>query len=136
MAANIVMEHSSEVVPWCLLAETLESGHYGGCVVCRQGGCWFELHVGQASLLKLKIAEAKELSATVTESGAYKKTIESFKPAPPKEEKAAETPKEEAKAEESAPAPATEKTPKQAEPEAENKPDNVASSTPAATAAA
>ncbi|KAH8661719.1 Pleckstrin homology domain-containing protein [Ilyonectria robusta] len=63
--------------------------------------------------LKLKIAEAKELAATVTESEAYKKTIESFKPAPPKKEKAAETPKEEAKAEESAPAPATEETPKE-----------------------
>ncbi|KAH7146016.1 Pleckstrin homology domain-containing protein [Dactylonectria macrodidyma] len=60
--------------------------------------------------LKLKIAEAKELAATVTESEAYKKTIESFKPAPPKKEKATETPKKEAKAEESAPAPATEET--------------------------
>ncbi|KAH8654176.1 Pleckstrin homology domain-containing protein [Ilyonectria robusta] len=45
--------------------------------------------------LKLEIAEAKELAATVTESEAYKKTIENFKPAPPKKEKAAETPKEE-----------------------------------------
>lgn len=35
------------------------------------------------SQLKLKIAEAKELSATVTESETYKATIESFKPAPP-----------------------------------------------------
>jgi hypothetical protein len=43
------------------------------------------------SQLKLKIAEAKDLSATVTESETYKATIESFKPAPPakKEEKAA-----------------------------------------------
>ncbi|KAI3571897.1 Pleckstrin homology domain-containing protein [Fusarium oxysporum f. sp. albedinis] len=59
--------------------------------------------------LKLKIAEAKELASTVTESEAYKKTIESFKPAPPK--------KEEAKAEESVSAPATEETPKEAKAE-------------------
>ncbi|CAG7557192.1 unnamed protein product [Fusarium equiseti] len=44
--------------------------------------------------LKLKIAEAKELASTVTESETYKATLESFKPAK-KEEKAAETPKEE-----------------------------------------
>ncbi|KAH6866216.1 Pleckstrin homology domain-containing protein [Thelonectria olida] len=62
--------------------------------------------------LKLTIAEAKELAATVTASEAYKKTIESLTLAPPKKEKAAS----------------------QAEPEAENKPDNVASSTPGATA--
>ncbi|KAK2668049.1 hypothetical protein RAB80_015428 [Fusarium oxysporum f. sp. vasinfectum] len=54
--------------------------------------------------LKLKIAEAKELATTVTESEAYKKTIESFKPPPPKEEAMAEeateeTPKEELKEE-------------------------------------
>ncbi|KAJ9419770.1 hypothetical protein FOXG_06975 [Fusarium oxysporum f. sp. lycopersici 4287] len=54
--------------------------------------------------LKLKIAEAKELATTVTESEAYKKTIESFKPPPPKEEAKAEeateeTPKEELKEE-------------------------------------
>ncbi|KAI3573963.1 Pleckstrin homology domain-containing protein [Fusarium oxysporum f. sp. albedinis] len=59
--------------------------------------------------LKLKIAEAKELASTVTESEAYKKTIESFKPAPPK--------KEEAKAKESVSAPATEETPKEAKAE-------------------
>ncbi|KAK4204030.1 Pleckstrin homology domain-containing protein [Triangularia verruculosa] len=41
--------------------------------------------------LKVKIAEAKELAATVTESETYKKTLESLKPAPvKKEEKAAE----------------------------------------------
>ncbi|KAM0262882.1 hypothetical protein ACHAQJ_001473 [Trichoderma viride] len=44
--------------------------------------------------LKEKIAEAKELATTVTESDVYKQTIESFKPAP-KEEKV-EAPKEEA----------------------------------------
>ncbi|KAH7197183.1 Pleckstrin homology domain-containing protein [Fusarium flagelliforme] len=44
--------------------------------------------------LKLKIAEAKELASTVTESETYKATLESFNPAK-KEEKAAETPKEE-----------------------------------------
>lgn len=71
--------------------------------------------------LKLKIAKAKELAATVTESEAYKKTIERFKPAPPKKEKAAETPKEDAKAEESAPTPATEETPKEEEPKEEHK---------------
>jgi hypothetical protein len=41
------------------------------------------------SQLKLKIAEAKELAATIVESETYKTTLESFKPAP-KEEKAAE----------------------------------------------
>lgn len=44
--------------------------------------------------MKLKIAEAKELATTVTESETYKATLESFKPAK-KEEKVAETPKEE-----------------------------------------
>ncbi|CEI64563.1 hypothetical protein FVEN_g11664 [Fusarium venenatum] len=44
--------------------------------------------------LKLKIAEAKELATTVTESETYKATLESFKPAK-KEEKVAEAPKEE-----------------------------------------
>lgn len=34
------------------------------------------------SQLKAKIAEAKELATTVTESETYKKTLESFKPAP------------------------------------------------------
>ncbi|KAF0639380.1 hypothetical protein FPSE5266_11632 [Fusarium pseudograminearum] len=53
--------------------------------------------------LKLKIAEAKELATTVTESETYKATLESFKPAK-KEEKVAEAPKEET----AAPAPATE----------------------------
>jgi len=53
------------------------------------------------SQLKLKIAEAKELAATVSESETYKKTLESFKPAPVvKEEKAVEAPKEETKVEE------------------------------------
>ena len=50
------------------------------------------------SQLKLKIAEAKELAATVTESENYKHTMESLNPtaAAKKEEKpAAETPKEE-----------------------------------------
>jgi hypothetical protein len=48
--------------------------------------------------LKLKIAEAKELAPTVTESENYKTTTESYKPAPvaKKEEKVAEAPKEEA----------------------------------------
>ncbi|KAI0882131.1 Pleckstrin homology domain-containing protein [Annulohypoxylon maeteangense] len=55
--------------------------------------------------LKLKIAEAKEVAATIAETEAYKQTIESFKPTPPpKEEKPAaaaegEAPKEEAKEE-------------------------------------
>ncbi|KAI6783275.1 uncharacterized protein J7T54_004302 [Emericellopsis cladophorae] len=40
--------------------------------------------------LKLKIAEAKELAATVTESATYKSTVESF--TPKKEEKAADKP--------------------------------------------
>ncbi|KAI1167146.1 Pleckstrin homology domain-containing protein [Nemania serpens] len=55
--------------------------------------------------LKLKIAEAKELAATVTESETYKQTLEALKPAPviKKEEKvvpaATEAPKEETSAE-------------------------------------
>ncbi|OTB19191.1 hypothetical protein K445DRAFT_190399 [Daldinia sp. EC12] len=53
--------------------------------------------------LKLKIAEAKELAATITESETYKQTLESLKPAKetPKEEKPAEAEpaKEEAKEE-------------------------------------
>ncbi|KAI1774686.1 Pleckstrin homology domain-containing protein [Hypoxylon cercidicola] len=52
--------------------------------------------------LKLKIGEAKELATTITESEAYKQTLESFKPTPPpKEEKPAEAeaPKEEVKEE-------------------------------------
>ncbi|PCD39734.1 hypothetical protein FGRA07_01005 [Fusarium graminearum] len=68
--------------------------------------------------LKLKIAEAKELATTVTESETYKATLESFKPAK-KEEKVAEAPKEETAAavpatEEAAPA--TEETAKVEEP--------------------
>ncbi|KAG9255981.1 Pleckstrin homology domain-containing protein [Emericellopsis atlantica] len=43
--------------------------------------------------LKLKIAEAKELAATVTESATYKSTLESF--TPKKEEKVADKPAEE-----------------------------------------
>lgn len=57
------------------------------------------------SQLKLKIAEAKELVPTVTESENYKKTIESFKPVVKKEEKApaaAEAAKEEPAKEEAA----------------------------------
>ncbi|KAI8951921.1 Pleckstrin homology domain-containing protein [Xylaria longipes] len=55
--------------------------------------------------IKLKIAEAKELATTVTESETYKQTLESLKPAPAakKEEKpaaaTAEAPKEETAAE-------------------------------------
>ncbi|KND91422.1 hypothetical protein TOPH_04006 [Tolypocladium ophioglossoides CBS 100239] len=47
---------------------------------------------GWVAQLKLKIAEAKELVATVTESEIYKTTVESFKPAPivAKEDKPAE----------------------------------------------
>ncbi|KAG8674932.1 hypothetical protein FPOAC2_00973 [Fusarium poae] len=68
--------------------------------------------------LKLKIAEAKELATTVTESETYTATLESFKPAK-KEEKVAEAPKEETAAvvpatEEAAPA--TEETAKVEEP--------------------
>jgi hypothetical protein len=63
--------------------------------------------------LKLKIAEAKELATTVTESETYKATLESFKPAK-KEEKVAEAPKEETAA--VVPAPATEETAKVEEP--------------------
>ncbi|KAL6813484.1 Pleckstrin homology domain-containing protein [Trichoderma sp. SZMC 28013] len=59
--------------------------------------------------LKEKIAEAKELATTVTESELYKQTIESFKPAvkeeAPKEEAA---PAEEAAAKADEPAPAEE----------------------------
>ncbi|KAI2783684.1 Pleckstrin homology domain-containing protein [Daldinia loculata] len=58
--------------------------------------------------LKLKIAEAKELAATITESEAYKQTLESLKPtkeekpveAEPAKEEAKEEPKEEDKKEE------------------------------------
>ncbi|KAH7114015.1 Pleckstrin homology domain-containing protein, partial [Dactylonectria macrodidyma] len=67
--------------------------------------------------LKLKIAEAKELAAIVTESETYKKTIESFKSPPhKKEEKAPEAPNGEAKTEEPAPTvAAAEETPKEEE---------------------
>ncbi|KAM6513213.1 hypothetical protein FALCPG4_015670 [Fusarium falciforme] len=70
--------------------------------------------------LKLKIAEAKELAATVTESETYKKTLEGFKhPPSKKEEEAPEAPKGEAKTEEpaSAVAAAAEETPKEEEEE-------------------
>ncbi|KAI1031409.1 hypothetical protein LB504_000533 [Fusarium proliferatum] len=61
------------------------------------------------SQLKLKIAEAKELATTVTESETYKATLESFKPTPvKKEEKAAEISKEETPAEAAVAVPATE----------------------------
>ncbi|KAK0384017.1 hypothetical protein NLU13_8106 [Sarocladium strictum] len=63
------------------------------------------------SQLKLKIAEAKELAATVTESETYKATIESFKPAKEEKPVAAATTEEPAKAEET-PA-ATEDAPKE-----------------------
>ncbi|KAH7155492.1 Pleckstrin homology domain-containing protein [Dactylonectria estremocensis] len=66
--------------------------------------------------LKAKIAEAKELAVTVTESESYKATIESFKPAPPakKEEKPVEAPKEEAPATDEVVAPVVaEETPKE-----------------------
>ncbi|KAI1827159.1 Pleckstrin homology domain-containing protein [Xylaria intraflava] len=57
--------------------------------------------------LKVKIAEAKELAATVAESEVYKQTLESLKPTPPaKEEKQAPAATEAAK--EEAPAEATE----------------------------
>ncbi|KAF5721071.1 hypothetical protein FMUND_3819 [Fusarium mundagurra] len=63
------------------------------------------------SQLKLKIAEAKELATTVTESETYKTTLESFKPTPvKKEEKVAETAKEETPAEAAVAVPATEET--------------------------
>ncbi|EGU77447.1 hypothetical protein FOXB_12060 [Fusarium oxysporum f. sp. conglutinans Fo5176] len=59
--------------------------------------------------LKLKIAEAKELATTVTESETYKATLESFKPTPvKKEEKASEAAKEETPAEAAVAVPATE----------------------------
>ncbi|KAF4958610.1 hypothetical protein FGADI_2307 [Fusarium gaditjirri] len=59
--------------------------------------------------LKLKIAEAKELATSITESETYKATLDSFKPAPvKKEEKAAESAKEETPAEAAVGVPATE----------------------------
>ncbi|TQV98649.1 hypothetical protein V2A60_007633 [Cordyceps javanica] len=59
--------------------------------------------------IKAKIAEAKEIAASVTESEAYKNTLESLKPTPKEETKAAEP----AVAEESADAAKTEETPKE-----------------------
>lgn len=50
--------------------------------------------------LKLKIAEAKELSATVVESETYKQTLESFKPAVPVKKEAEPVKEEAAKTEE------------------------------------
>ncbi|CAM1504330.1 Fc.00g019210.m01.CDS01 [Cosmosporella sp. VM-42] len=84
--------------------------------------------------LKLKIAAAKELTATVTESETYKSTVESFKPPPPakKEEKPVEAPKEEAKTEEVAPVvavPAVE-TPKEEEVKEEPKKEEVKAEEP------
>jgi hypothetical protein len=81
--------------------------------------------------LKLKIAEAKELATTVTESETYKATLESFKPTPvKKEEKASEAAKEETPAEAAAAVPATEEaapvteeTPKDEETKDERKKD-------------
>ncbi|KAF7562964.1 hypothetical protein G7046_g1128 [Stylonectria norvegica] len=72
------------------------------------------------SQLKLKIAEAKELSATVTESETYKQTIESYKPAPiVKKEATPEPTKEEVAPAEAVPvvaaATTTEETPKEEE---------------------
>ncbi|KAF4503200.1 hypothetical protein FAGAP_551 [Fusarium agapanthi] len=83
------------------------------------------------SQLKLKIAEAKELATTITESETYRATLESFKPAPvKKEEKAAEAAKEETPAEAAVAvpsteeaAPATEETPKEEEIKDERKKD-------------
>ncbi|KAK7398119.1 hypothetical protein QQX98_012502 [Neonectria punicea] len=84
--------------------------------------------------LKAKIAEAKELVATVTESETYKATLESFKPAPvaKKEEKPVEAAEEEAaKTEEVAPvAAATEETPKEEEIKDERKKEEVKSDEP------
>ncbi|KAI0877691.1 Pleckstrin homology domain-containing protein [Hypoxylon argillaceum] len=75
--------------------------------------------------LKLKIAEAKELATTVTESEAYKQTLEALKPAPPakKEEKPAvvEAPKEEAPAEAAEPAEEVKEEDKKEEPKEEKK---------------
>lgn len=74
--------------------------------------------------LKLKIAEAKELAATVTESETYKSTIESFKPAPIVKKE--EAPKEEPKTEEVTPAVVpTIETPKEEESKEELKKEEV-----------
>ncbi|KAK2937315.1 PH-like domain superfamily [Fusarium oxysporum f. sp. vasinfectum] len=81
--------------------------------------------------LKLKIAEAKELATTVTESETYKATLESFKPTPvKKEEKASDAAKEETPAEAAVAVPATEEaapvteeTPKDEETKDERKKD-------------
>ncbi|KAI0015478.1 Pleckstrin homology domain-containing protein [Xylariomycetidae sp. FL0641] len=70
--------------------------------------------------IKLKITEAKELAATVTESETYKKTLESFKPAA--------APKAEEKKEEKTDEAAKEETPAEAaeEPKEEDKKDEKA----------
>lgn len=73
--------------------------------------------------LKLKIAEAKELATTVVESETYKKTLESFKPAPP------------AKKEEETPAPAAEAATESTEAPAATE-EVAAAEAPAAEAAA
>ncbi|OAA44547.1 hypothetical protein BBO_04030 [Beauveria brongniartii RCEF 3172] len=59
--------------------------------------------------LKAKIAEAKEIAASVTESEAYKNTLETLKPAPKEDAKAAEP----AAAEETTDVAKTEETPKE-----------------------
>lgn len=59
--------------------------------------------------LKAKIAEAKEIAASVTESEAYKNTLEILKPAPKEDAKAAEP----AAAEETTDVVKTEETPKE-----------------------
>ncbi|KAM3514023.1 hypothetical protein MY11210_002340 [Beauveria gryllotalpidicola] len=59
--------------------------------------------------LKAKIAEAKEIAASVTESEAYKNTLEALKPAPKEDAKAAEP----AAAEETTDVAKTEETPKE-----------------------
>ncbi|KPM40679.1 hypothetical protein AK830_g5836 [Neonectria ditissima] len=84
--------------------------------------------------LKAKIAEAKELAVTVTESKTYKSTLEGFKPAPvaKKEEKPVEAAEEEAvKTEEVTPVPAVvEETPKEEEIKDERKKEEVKSDEP------
>ncbi|KAJ4164452.1 hypothetical protein LMH87_006128 [Akanthomyces muscarius] len=59
--------------------------------------------------IKAKIAEAKEIAVSVTESEAYKNTLESLKPAPKEEAKTAEP----VVAEEATDAPKTEDAPKE-----------------------
>ncbi|KAF7546604.1 hypothetical protein G7Z17_g8313 [Cylindrodendrum hubeiense] len=79
--------------------------------------------------LKAKIAEAKELATTVTESESYKSTIESFKPAK-KEEKPVEAPKEETAPVIEEAAPVVEETPKTEEVVEERKKEEVKSDEP------